>query len=618
MSRSVTSALRAGAACALALGLFSAVAPPAAAAPTTLKEAAQAKGRYFGGIMSSNSLNNPTATSLAAREFGVITPENEMKWDTSEPSPGNFNYGPGDRIQEWAAGKGMKVRGHTLVWYNPDVESQLPAWVKQLPLQQVRGAMENHVTQLVKHYKGKLLAWDVVNEPFNDDGSYRNSVFYQAMGKDYIAIALRAARAADPDVKLYLNDYNTEGDNSPKSNAMYNLAKQLKADGVPLDGIGLESHFEVGTVPSTIQSNMQRLTGLGLDVAVTEYDNRMQVKEKQNQTPVNPGDLNTQATETKNLVTACLNVARCVGMSQWAVGDADNWVPLFFPGSWGSATLFDVNYQPKPAYYAALNAFGGGSGGGQGSTSLGAYVWLVGAKSGRCLDVPAGGDGTQLQLWDCTGSSSQSFLLHADGSVRGGGKCLDAPNGAAPGWNLQVWSCSGAANQKWTLTTDGNLRSNSSGLCADPWGGATGNGTKLVLWNCYVGANQQWSFSSRPLIGDNSGRCLDVPLNGANGSLGQLWDCWASPNQTFTLTYDGSLRVQGKCLDFPTGGAPGTNLQIWDCGGTANQKWTLTSAGTIVNLASGLCLDTSYGATGNGARAILWTCHGGASQKWHM
>jgi endo-1,4-beta-xylanase len=187
----------------------------------------------------------------------------------------------------------------------------------------------------------------VVNEPFNEDGSYRQDVFYNAFGGGaaYIADALRTAHAADPSVKLYINDYNIEGTGA-KSNAMYSLAQTLLAQGVPLGGIGFESHFIVGQVPASLQANMQRFTDLGLDVAITELDDRMSV-------PASSGNLQQQATDFSNVVKACLAVPRCPGVTQWNVGDADSWVPGTFPGQ-GAATMYDNNYQPKPAYNAVV------------------------------------------------------------------------------------------------------------------------------------------------------------------------------------------------------------------------------------------------------------------------
>ncbi len=319
----------------------------AAAAGTPLRTLAEAQGRYIGTEVTGSMPSNATIANLAGQQFDMVTPGNEMKWDTTEPSNGSFNFGPGDAIVSFANAHGMRVRGHNLVWH-----SQLPSWVSSLPLSQVQSAMETHITTEVSHYRGQIYAWDVVNEPFNDDGTLRNDVFYQAMGQGYLADALRTAHAADPNAKLYLNDYNIEGENA-KSNAMYNLVSSLKAQGVPIDGVGLESHFILGQVPSSMLANMQRFAALGVDVAVTELDDRIQL-------PASSANLQQQASDYATVVRDCLQVSRCVGVSQWGVGDADSWIPGTFSG-YGAATMFDQNYQPKPAYTAVQQALGGSS-----------------------------------------------------------------------------------------------------------------------------------------------------------------------------------------------------------------------------------------------------------------
>ncbi len=321
------------------------VAAPLAHAASPLRSLAEAKSKYIGTELTGNMVNNQTITSLAGAQFDMVTPGNEMKWDTTEPSNGNYNFGPGDAIVSFAQSHNMRVRGHNLVWH-----SQLPGWVSSLPSSQVQAAMEAHITTEAIHYKGKVYAWDVVNEPFNEDGSLRADAFTNAMGSGYLADALRTAHAADPNAKLYLNDYNIEGQNA-KSDAMYKLVSQLKSQGVPIDGVGLESHFIVGQVPSSMRANMQRFTALGLDVAVTELDDRIQL-------PANSGTLAQQATDYAAVVNNCLAVSRCVGVSQWGVGDADSWIPGTFPGQ-GAATMYDNNYQPKPAYDATASALGG-------------------------------------------------------------------------------------------------------------------------------------------------------------------------------------------------------------------------------------------------------------------
>jgi endo-1,4-beta-xylanase len=317
----------------------------AGAAGTSLKTLAEAKGVYFGTALTQSNLSNSTLTAVASSQFDMVTPGNEMKWDTTEPSNGTYNFAPGDAIVAYAQTNGMRVRGHNLVWH-----SQLPSWVSSLPTAQVQAAMESHITTEATHYKGKVYSWDVVNEPFNDDGTLRQDVFYTAMGSGYIADALRTAHAADPNAKLYLNDYNIEGENA-KSDAMYNLVASLKSQGVPIDGVGLESHFILGQVPSTMKANMQRFTALGVNVAVTELDDRILL-------PATAANLAQQATDYAAVINDCLGVSGCVGVSQWGVGDADSWIPGFFSG-YGSATMYDSNYQPKPAYNAAVTALGG-------------------------------------------------------------------------------------------------------------------------------------------------------------------------------------------------------------------------------------------------------------------
>jgi endo-1,4-beta-xylanase len=378
----------------------------------------------------------------------------------------------------------MRVRGHNLVWQN-----QLPSWVSSLPSNQVQGAMEAHITTEVTHYKGEVYSWDVVNEPFNGDGSFVADAFYNAMGSGYIADALRTAHAADPNAKLYLNDYNIEGENA-KSNAMYNLAQSLLAQGVPLGGIGFESHFIVGQVPSDMQANMQRFANLGLDVAVTELDDRIQL-------PASSAALQQQATDYGNVVKDCLAVSRCVGVSQWGVGDPDSWIPGTFPG-WGAATMFDQNYQPKPSFNAALAALGGSSSGGGGGTS--GALHAVGA--GKCLDDPNSSStgGTQLQIWDCSGAANQTWTHNSSNeltlTVGGSTLCLDAnAKGTTPGTKVIIWSCNGQTNQQWTFSGNGTVTGVQSGLCLDVTEASTANGALAELWTCNGGSNQQWTLS---------------------------------------------------------------------------------------------------------------------------
>jgi endo-1,4-beta-xylanase len=457
-----------------------ATAMPATAAGSTLRAAAEAQGKYLGTEVTGNMVNNSTITNLAGQQFDMVTPGNEMKWDTTEPSNGSFNFGPGDGVVSFARAHGMRVRGHNLVWQN-----QLPSWVSNLPLNQVQQAMETHITTEASHYKGQIYAWDVVNEPFNGDGSLVNDVFNRAMGSGYIADALRTAHAADPGAQLYLNDFSIEGENA-KSNGMFNLVQSLLAQGVPINGVGFESHFIVGQLPSSMLANMQRFAALGVNVAVTELDDRIQL-------PATAATLNQQATDYATVVRDCLQVSRCVGVSQWGVGDADSWIPGTFSG-FGAATMYDQNYQPKPAYNATLSALGGSSSsGGSGA------IHAVGA--GKCLDVPNASTtaGTQLQIWSCSGAANQTWTRTSSGqlTVFSGSSqlCLDAFNHqTTPGTKVETWTCNGGANQQWSVNSNGTITGVQSGLCLDVTGASTANGALVELWTCNGGANQQWTL----------------------------------------------------------------------------------------------------------------------------
>ncbi|CUA69520.1 endo-1,4-beta-xylanase [Rhizoctonia solani] len=321
--------------------------PRAATGLRGLHDLAKAKGRYFG--TATDQLWTITDSAYLAitgnpNEFGVNTPGNQLKWDATEGSRNVFTYTHGDYQVSWAKNHSQISRAHTLVWY-----SQLPKWVSSGGFHNATliSIMQNHIANVAGHYKGRVYAWDVVNEMFNEDGTWRTSVFYTTIGPYYIDIALRAAHAADPTAKLYLKDYNTDWMGS-KSNAMYNLALALLARGVPLHGIGFQCHLITDSFPRTFQENYQRFANLGLDVAITELDIRYKL-------PQTAALVTAQAENYKYVVNACLAVSRCVGITVWDTSDDHSWIPSVFPG-YSNALLFDSNKNPKPAYYSVADA----------------------------------------------------------------------------------------------------------------------------------------------------------------------------------------------------------------------------------------------------------------------
>ncbi|MCZ0987440.1 endo-1,4-beta-xylanase [Streptomyces diastatochromogenes] len=329
-----------------AVGLFAAGTGTAHAADTPLRDLAAAKGKVIGTAVTGSKLTG-TYGDIAGAQFSSLTPGNAMKWGTVEPTQGSFNWSEADQIVAFAQAHNQQVRGHTLVWH-----SQNPSWLTNgsWTSAQLGSLLQNHISTEVGRYKGKIAAWDVVNEPFNEDGTYRSTLWYNGLGSGYVASALTWAHAADPDAKLYINDYNVEGVNA-KSTALYNLVKSLKQQGVPIDGVGLQAHLILGQVPATLQQNIQRFADLGVDVAITELDVRMAL-------PADSTKLAQQAADFKSVVAACAAVARCVNVTVWGFTDSDSWVPSTFPG-YGAATPYDENYAPKPAYHGIAEALGG-------------------------------------------------------------------------------------------------------------------------------------------------------------------------------------------------------------------------------------------------------------------
>ncbi|MEU9558356.1 endo-1,4-beta-xylanase [Streptomyces fumanus] len=452
------------------LGVVAAlVAPPAAqAAESTLGAAAAQSGRYFGTAIASGRLSDSTYTTIANREFNSVTAENEMKIDATEPQRGQFNFSSADRVYNWAVQNGKQVRGHTLAWH-----SQQPSWMQNLSGSSLRQAMIDHINGVMAHYKGKIAQWDVVNEAFADGNSGgRRDSNLQRTGNDWIEVAFRTARAADPAAKLCYNDYNIENWTWAKTQGVYNMVRDFKQRGVPIDCVGFQSHFNSGSpYNSNFRTTLQNFAALGVDVAITELD-------------IQGASASTYAAVTND----CLAVSRCLGITVWGVRDSDSWRASDTP------LLFNNDGSKKPAYTAVLNALNGSSNPGNPGNPSGGGP-LKGVASGRCVDVPGSSttDGTQVQLWDCHGGTNQTWTSTDAGELRVfDNKCLDAA-GTGNGAKVQIYTCWGGDNQKWRVNSDGTITGVQSGLCLDAVGAGTANGTLLQLYTCSSSGNQRWS-----------------------------------------------------------------------------------------------------------------------------
>lgn len=310
----------------------------------TLKQAAQARGLLIGGAVGATLFDDldPDYADTVAREFSVIVSENGMKWKALEGTQNEFVYGLADATVDWAVKRGMKVRGHTLVWHD-----SAPAWVYQLrTAPEMRAAMKNHIEQVMTHFGDRVLTWDVVNEAVSDAPGHplrANNPFALA-GPDFIEASFRWARAANPRAKLYYNDYSAEGLNG-KSDAIYALVKGLLARGVPIDGVGFQGHVNssFSVKDSGMLENLRRFRALGLDIQLTEVDVTLPAG------GATPANLARQAQVYRDLMTACVTV-KCSAFVMWGVNDTSSW------RAGGKPLLFDENYAKKPAYGGVIGA----------------------------------------------------------------------------------------------------------------------------------------------------------------------------------------------------------------------------------------------------------------------
>jgi endo-1,4-beta-xylanase len=337
---------------------------------------------YFPIGAAVNATTYTTHAPILTKHFNSVTCEDEMKFDALEPTENNFTYAAADKIVAFAMTNNMKVRGHTLVWHN-----QNPSWLfvnssgGDVTKDVLLSRMRNHITNVVKHFKGKVYAWDVVNEAVMPDGTLRtgneatsdqNSNWYRIAGDSYIAEAYKAAHDADPDAKLFYNDYY---DYLPaKHQGIHDLLQKLLAAGVTVNGVGMQTHINIE--PSTDMTNqgyyqtvsnledaINLYASLGLDVQVTEMDVSLYI----------PGVTYTAATyytaatftdalktEQADRYAAFFELFRkhrdvITGVTIWGIADDSTWLSRFSSGRMDFPLLFDTAHQPKKAFYSVVN-----------------------------------------------------------------------------------------------------------------------------------------------------------------------------------------------------------------------------------------------------------------------
>lgn len=323
---------------------------------------------YFaiGVAVSPQALKKEDESKLIIHQFNSITPENAMKMGPIHPKENEYNWKDADSIVAFAQRHHIKIRGHNLCWHN-----QVPGWLfidsagKTVTKEILLKRLKDHITTVVSRYKGIIYAWDVVNEAISDKpGEYfRNSLWYQVCGEDFIAKAFEYAHAADPHALLFYNDYNEI--NAAKREKIFKMVKRLKDAGVPIDGVGLQGHWAINE-PSEgqLDSTISRFAELGLTLQITELDISVYPKEH-NARERKEEDNNTAFTAEKErkqmeVYKMCFSVFRkyknvLSGVTFWNISDKSSWLDNFpVRGRKDYPLLFDANLLPKKAFWEVV------------------------------------------------------------------------------------------------------------------------------------------------------------------------------------------------------------------------------------------------------------------------
>ena len=325
----------------------SALCDPLQPTTCTIGELADQLGIRFGSTLEDFEITDSNYTTVLLREFTAVTPENSLKWYTNQPSRGQWEFGAGDAVVNFAVESGLEIRGHVPVWSQ---DTYTPGWVKNItdPVDLLDVTIE-HVTKVMTRYADRIDRWDVVNEPLLTFGTSRSASVYWTLGEDWIGDVFRLARTLDPDAELWINEFGSDWVPG-KHEAFLALVTRLVESGVPIDGVGVQTHRLPGAVldQELFESQLRDFTALNLEVAVTELD-----------VPVVPGDPNAfsrQAEEYRKVVAACLAVAGCTEITIWGITDSDTWLDRL--GYFATPTqplLFDDDFAEKPAYISIRN-----------------------------------------------------------------------------------------------------------------------------------------------------------------------------------------------------------------------------------------------------------------------
>src|SRR5450755_4603375 len=349
-----------------------------AAPEPSLRAAAQASGMLMGAAVRPAQLSETAYASTLAREFNMVEPEDALKWEVVHPQPQRFDFSQADQVVDFAWQHNMRVRGHTLVWHR-----QNPPWLAEgkYTSAELAEILEKHIKTVVGHYRGRIFAWDVVNEAFDElhPGELRSTIWRDGLAASfeprasstpdsselaargsqpyfYIERCFRWAHEADPQALLFYNEAEAEPLN-PKSDAIFAMVHDFRQRAVPIDGVGFQMHIaNLRADIESISANIRRFTALGVQVHITEMDVALPVDAAG---AARPEDLKRQAEIYRQIAEACLSHPGCTAIQTWGFTDKYSWIGSHSKKTQGAALLFDQDYRAKPAYEALRNALKG-------------------------------------------------------------------------------------------------------------------------------------------------------------------------------------------------------------------------------------------------------------------
>ncbi len=320
--------------------------------------------------------NDSNAHAIITREFDAITAENVMKWEVIHPEPGIYDFTLADKFVALGEENNMYIVGHVLVWH-----SQTPFWVfynedsSKVNRDTLLNHMRRHIHTVVGRYKGRVDCWDVINEAVDDDGNFRDNIWAQIIGRDYVQKAFEFAREADPGAHLIYNDYSLP--NPVKRDGVIKLIKEIQDNGVQVDGIGMQAHYHLDYPDLTeLEDAIVKFSELGVKVSITELDInilpfpdeakggadvRMTMEQKKEYDPFSRSLPDSMHTVLANRYKEFFEIFvkhkdKIDRVTIWGIHDAQSWLnywPIF--GRTNYPLLFDRKYKPKPAYDTVIS-----------------------------------------------------------------------------------------------------------------------------------------------------------------------------------------------------------------------------------------------------------------------